>query len=67
MQYLQSVSGDRVIIKEMWPHGSPDLNPCNSKLLGMLNDKSGCTYFSKIWKSAQNSGCKKGNMKQVPY
>jgi len=62
MQCLQSVSDDRVIIREMWPHGSPDLNPCNSKLQGMLNDKSGCTYFS-----AQNSGCKKGNMKQVPY
>jgi hypothetical protein len=40
MQALSDVFGDRIINNDIWPAGSPDLNPCDFFLLGLFEGQS---------------------------
>jgi hypothetical protein len=40
MQALSEVFGDRIISSGIWPAHSPDLNPCDFFLLGLLERQS---------------------------
>ena len=38
----ENTIGDRIVEKGLWPHLSPELNPCDFYLSDMFNDK--CIY-----------------------
>jgi inhibitor of nuclear factor kappa-B kinase subunit alpha len=39
MQGLSDVFGDRIISSDIWPAGTPDLNPCDFFFWGCLKNK----------------------------